>query len=215
MAHILGRREFWSLDFAVTSDTLTPRPDSETLVAAVLDIVAGRDRPLGILDLGTGTGCLLLALLHELPNATGVGVDRSAAALAVALGNAQALGLAPRVQFHEGDWGEGLTGRFDVVISNPPYIVSADVPNLSPEVRHEPRLALDGGADGLDAYRALAPHVGRLLEPAGVAVLEIGEGQAPAVEEILRTAGLKPVDRRRDLAGIERCIVARSAPYEG
>lgn len=215
MAHILGRREFWSLDFAVTPDTLTPRPDSETVVATVLQIAGSGDRPLRILDLGTGTGCLLLALLHELPGATGVGVDCSLAALALALRNAQALGLASRVRFHAGNWGQGLAGRFDIVVSNPPYIVSADLPNLSPEVGHEPRLALDGGADGLDAYRALAPDLPRLLEPAGLAVLEIGDGQAPAVEETLRAAGLVPVDRRLDLAGIERCIVARSAPYDG
>lgn len=213
MAQILGHREFWSLDFAVTRDTLTPRPDSETIVAAALEGVSDRHQALRILDLGTGTGCLLLAVLHELPRATGVGVDRSAAALAVARRNSVQLGLDERAEFCEGDWGHALSGRFDIVISNPPYIPSADLTGLAPEVRHEPRLALDGGPDGLAAYRALAPDIAHLLAPSGLAVLEIGEGQAQAVEGILRDAGLQIVGRCADLAGIERCILARAAPF--
>lgn len=212
MAQVLGRREFWSLEFAVTHDTLTPRPDSETIIAAILESLSDRRQPLQILDFGTGTGCLLLALLHELPCAAGVGIDRSSAALAVARRNAAQLGLADRVRFCEGDWGQALNGRFDVILSNPPYIPSADMAGLAPEVQHEPRLALDGGPDGLAAYRALAPDIARLLQPVGLAALEIGQGQASAVEDILRNAGLRILGRRGDLAGIERCILASLSP---
>lgn len=208
LSQILGRREFWSLDFAVTADTLTPRPESEEIVAAVLSRCADRTRPRRLLDLGCGTACLLLSLLSELPGASGIGVDCSAAALEVARHNAQALGLAGRAGFVRGDWAGALHGAFDVIVSNPPYIASADIAALDPEVRdHEPRQALDGGADGLDAYRRLAPQIARLLAPGGVAALELGAGQADGVAALMRAAGLETVERRRDLAGHERCLV--------
>ncbi len=206
MAQILGRREFWSLDFAVTPAVLTPRPESETVVEAVLD--AGPDPCARVLDLGTGSGCLLLALLAELPNAHGIGVDLSAAAIAVAAANARALGLAGRARFCVGDWGRALGERFDVIVSNPPYVTSAAIDSLAPEsCRHEPRMALDGGSHGLDAMRALAPEVARLLAPGGVVAIEIGAGQGIEVENMFATCGLTVTARRRDLAGVERCLL--------
>lgn len=211
MSHILGRRGFWTLTLKVTADTLDPRGDTETVVEAVLDVLADRDRPWRLLDFGTGTGAILLALLSELPNATGLAVDRSAAALAVARANAQSLGMDERAMFVQGDWGTGLHGLFDAIVSNPPYIPDQDIAGLEPEVaRFEPRLALAGGADGLDCYRALAPDLARLLAPGGVAALEVGQGQDEPVSELLRAAGLQVQPPRRDLAGIARCVVARA-----
>lgn len=212
LAQIVGHREFWSLDFIVTRDTLTPRPDSETIVAAALALAGGRDRAVQILDFGTGTGCLLLSLLHEWPQARGIGVDCSAAALDVAQRNAAALGLSDRAQFVQGAWGAGLRGPFDVIVANPPYIVEAELAGLAPELGFEPRGALSGGPDGLDAYRALAGDIARLLAPAGVAVLEVGQGQAECVEAILRAAGLDIGPRQRDLGGLERGVTARKSP---
>jgi release factor glutamine methyltransferase len=210
MAHILGRREFWSLAFKVTADTLDPRPDSETLIQAVLDQVPDRSATLRLVDFGTGTGCLLLALLHELPNTAGVGVDASAAALAVAAENANALGLARRASFHRGDWDDGLDPGFDIVLSNPPYIPSGEIAGLQPEVASfEPRLALDGGLDGLDAYRRLAPAAMRLLAPRGLAAFEIGLGQGDSVRAIMAAAGLRHIATARDLAAVERCLLFR------
>lgn len=209
MAYILGRREFWSLDFAVTPATLTPRPDSETLVAAVLGEIADRRAPLRLVDFGTGTGCLLLALLSELPAASGIGVDVDPDTVEVARANATRLDLAPRAQFMPGHWGRPLGGEFDLIVSNPPYIATGDLPVLAPELRYEPRLALDGGADGLAAYRALIPDAARLLRPAGLLALEVGVGQASAVNELLVASGLTSAGVRRDLAGIERCVLAR------
>lgn len=208
MAQILGRREFWSLDFAVTADVLTPRPDSETLIAAALDHI-DRTRPVRVLDLGVGSGCLLLTLLRELPQAIGVGVDCSPAALAVARRNAEALGLAARASLVRGDWLGGIAGPFDVVVSNPPYIPRGDLSGLPPEVRREPRAALDGGADGLDFYRALAAGLPAVLAPDGFAVMEIGAGQSENVITILRDAGLEPWHQRADLSGAIRCVMAR------
>lgn len=208
MSHVLGRRGFWTLELAVSADTLTPRPDTETVVEAVLSILPDRGRPRRILDLGTGTGCILLALLSELGYSTGLGIDRSEAALAVAGRNAGTLGLSGRASFRIGDWGGGLDGTFDVIVSNPPYIPDGDIDALAPEVsRFEPRLALAGGADGLDCYRALAPDLARLLAPDGVAALEVGAGQAAEVAGLMAAAGLCPREIRRDLGGIERCIV--------
>ena len=207
---ILGRREFWSLDFTVTRDTLAPRPDSETLVEAVLADLSDRGRPLSLLDLGTGTGCLLLALLSELPAARGIAVDIDPATLAVARGNAERLGLAGRARFVQSDWYEKITGRFDVIVSNPPYIPSQDIAGLDPEVaRFEPQGALDGGADGLDAYRLLAAALGDFLAADGLAAFEVGAGQAPDVAALLARAGFASCSIRRDLAGIERCVLAR------
>lgn len=207
VSRILGHREFWSLDFALGPATLDPRPDSETLVEAAL--AAAPDRLLRVLDLGTGTGCLLLAVLHDRAAAFGIGVDRSESAARVARDNAQALGLADRAGFLVGDWATALAGRFDLVLSNPPYIPDSDIAALEPEVReHDPRLALSGGADGLDAYRALAAALPDLLAPGGTAVVELGIGQAADVAALFRGAGLDIAGTPHDLAGIPRCVVA-------
>jgi release factor glutamine methyltransferase len=206
-ARLLGRQEFWSLDLGLGPETLIPRADSETIVEAALAAIADRAAPLRLLDFGTGSGCLLLALLSELPQATGLGIDASAATLAVAAANAERLGLAARAAFRLGDWGRGLSGPFDLIVSNPPYIRDGDIAGLAPEVaRFEPRRALAGGDDGLACYRALAPDLARLLAPGGRAVLEIGQGQADEVEAILAAAGLTPAGRRADLAGIDRAL---------
>jgi release factor glutamine methyltransferase len=208
IAQILGRREFWSLDFIVTPDTLVPRPDSETLVQAVLDRIEDRKAPLRLLDFGTGTGCLLLALLNELPNATGVGIDISLRALDVARANAAKLGLRDRAQFRSGDWDRSLLPSYDVVISNPPYIPTQTIPTLQPEVASfEPSVALDGGRDGLDAYRRLAPAAARLMTDSGLVAVEVGMGQADSVIQIGRSAGLQHVATAIDLAGVGRCAL--------
>jgi release factor glutamine methyltransferase len=210
MAHILGRREFWSLSFQVTAETLDPRPDSETLVQAVLDQTPDRAAPLRLLDFGTGTGCLLLALLHELPNATGLGVDVSAGALVVAHANAEALGLAARTSFREGNWDDGIAPAFDVVLSNPPYIASGEIAALQPEVAaFEPRLALDGGPDGLASYRRLAPAAERLLEKGGLGAFEVGRGQSDSVAGIGQAARLRHIGTASDLGGVPRCVLFR------
>jgi release factor glutamine methyltransferase len=208
MAHILGQREFWSLNFRVTADTLDPRPDSETLMETVLHYVPNRNARLMIADFGVGTGCLLLSLLSEYPMAHGLGVDISQAALEVAQKNALSLGLAARTHFHHTSWGDNVHGRYDILVSNPPYIREGDMEDLEPEVtQYEPRSALVGGEDGLDAYRALMPDVKRLLAPKGIAVLEFGEGQAEDVIAIANQNGLDYLETVSDLAGIERCVV--------
>lgn len=208
MAQILGEREFWSLSFRVTADTLDPRPDSETLVEAVLRYVPNKQSRLLMADFGVGSGCLLLSLLSEYSNAHGLGVDISSAALEVAEKNAHTLGLASRTTFHQTSWGSGVIGRYDVIVSNPPYIREEDMAMLEPEVtQYEPRTALVGGVDGLDAYRALLPDVKRLLAPHGVAVLEFGQGQAEDVVAIAGANGLRLLETCNDLAGIARCAV--------
>jgi release factor glutamine methyltransferase len=210
VAHILGTQGFWTLDLAVSPATLIPRPDSEALVEAALDAFPDAAAPLRVLDLGTGTGCLLLAVLAERPNAFGIGVDLVPAAAALAAANAVRNDLAGRAAFLAGDWAAALAGRFDLVLSNPPYIESDAIAGLMPEVaRHEPRSALDGGADGLAAYRHLAAILPGLLAPGGAAVLELGAGQRQAVERLAREAGLVPAGCRRDLGGIERALVLR------
>ena len=213
VGRILGHREFWTIDLALNPDTLEPRPDTETVVEAVLKALPDPAAPLRLLDLGTGTGCILLALLAELPQASGVGVDLSPNAVAAAADNAARNGLAGRARFRVGNWGEGLAERFDVVVSNPPYIPSADIATLAPEVReHDPRRALDGGTDGLDAYRTIAAQLPGLLEPGGIAALEVGQGQAADVAGLLRAAGLELRGVFRDLGGVERCVLARRSP---
>jgi release factor glutamine methyltransferase len=215
MAYILGEREFWGLPFKVSPAVLIPRPDSETVIETVIDLLPDRSRKLRILDLGLGSGCLLLTLLREYPQATGVGIDASEAALAVARGNAEALGVAPRARLSSGDWRQAgwsdrLEGPFDLLVSNPPYIESAAVEGLMPEVAaHEPRLALDGGADGLAAYRIIASEAPRLVVPGGWAVVEAGEGQAPDIAALFGAAGLTPKPPRQDLGGIARVVPAQ------
>ncbi|MGH6931416.1 MAG: peptide chain release factor N(5)-glutamine methyltransferase [Dongiaceae bacterium] len=213
LSQILGRREFWGLSLRVTGDTLDPRPDSEILIEAALARTLDRRAPLRLLDLGTGTGCLLLALLHELPAATGVGVDSSEAALAVARENAAELGLAGRAAFRLGDWFEDLAGSYDMIVSNPPYIRTDEIPALAPEVaRHEPRLALDGGRDGLDCYRRLAEGLPEKLTARGIAVLEVGTDRHDEVDRILSQGGLAVIDRKADLAGHVRGLIVGRKP---
>jgi release factor glutamine methyltransferase len=214
LSRILRRREFWSLPFAISPDVLDPRADTETIVeAAVTTFAERRHAALRVLDLGVGSGALLAALLSEFPAAHGVGVDASERAAAVARGNLEALGLARRAQIRVGDWADGLDEPFDLIVSNPPYIRSADIAALAREVReHDPRLALDGGADGLDAYRALAPQIARLLAPKGWFFLEVGAGQADDVEAIAAEAGLAELARFADLAGVARVVSGRAPP---
>lgn len=210
MAQILGQREFFGRNFRVTADVLTPRPDSETLIEAVLARVPDRSAPLQLLELGVGSGCLLLTLLAELPNAKGLGIDISPAALAVTKANANALGLAERCDLIEGDWSGAVAGSYDIVVGNPPYIPSADISGLDPEVsRYEPRLALDGGADGLTFYRRLTKDIDRLLVSRGLLALEVGVGQAGEVAALLKSAGLQQIECRQDLAGMERCVLGK------
>ncbi|HXV23331.1 MAG TPA: peptide chain release factor N(5)-glutamine methyltransferase [Alphaproteobacteria bacterium] len=207
-SHILGRREFWGMEFEVRPEALDPRPDSETVVAAALAQIGNRAVPFRVLDFGTGTGCLLLALLSELPNARGVGLDLSEAAARLARANAERLGLSSRAQFVVGDWGEGLAGEFDVIVSNPPYVPTAAIGRLQPEVAlWEPRLALDGGKDGLEAYRKLGTWIAGLLHPNGFAAIEIGWDQASAVGGIVGRSGLTVLCRAQDLGGRDRCLL--------
>lgn len=214
LSRIVGRREFWGLELALSRDTLDPRPDSETLIEAVLRRLPERAAPLRLLDLGTGTGCLLLALLSEYKAAFGVGIDMAADAVTTARGNAEALGLAARAQFFVGDWATALAATFDVVVANPPYIATDAIAELSREVvSYDPRRALDGGADGLAGYRAIADGLSRVLAPRGIFAGEIGIGQAPAVGALLRAGGLAIDGCERDLAGIVRCVVARNCGH--
>lgn len=213
LARILGTKEFWGLPLKLSADTLVPRADTETVVEAALGVLRAEGRtqePLRIADLGTGSGAILLALLTELPAATGLGTDLSAAAIDTARTNAQGVGLAPRARFLVSDYGDGLSGPFDLIVSNPPYIRSADIPALAPEVRdHDPHLALDGGLDGLDAYRRIAPQAAALLADGGLLVLEIGQDQGGAVSRLVTAAGLTVMGSvRADLAGIGRAVVA-------
>ena len=212
LALILGWREFWSLRFRVSPATLIPRPDSETVVEAALALFPDRMAPLRVLDLGTGTGCLLLAVLHERPRAWGVGLDRSEGATRLARANARTLGLGDRALFACGHWADSFNARFDLVLSNPPYIATAELGALMPEVAaHEPRTALDGGPDGLTAYRAIAGTLPDLLNSSGAAVLELGAGQLDAVSALGRAAGFR-ARSRSDLSGIARAIIFHPPP---
>jgi release factor glutamine methyltransferase len=209
LALIIGHQGFWTLDLEVSADTLIPRADSEAVIEAALAVCAGHPAR-RVLDLGTGTGCLLLAVLTEWPAATGVGVDRTEGAARLARRNAAALGLADRAAFLCGDWATALNARFDLVLSNPPYIESADIAGLMPEVaRYEPRRALDGGTDGLDAYRSILAALPGLLAPGGAAVLELGIGQADAVASIAATQGLALGGLHNDLTGTPRAMTLR------
>ena len=216
VARIVGTREFWGLPFRLSEATLVPRPDTETVVELALDIFRERKaaQPPRIADIGTGSGAILLALLHEIPDAFGVGTDLSLTALGTARDNARALGLAGRAAFVASSYASALRGPFDLIVSNPPYIPSAEIPRLSIEVReHDPHLALDGGNDGYDAYRALIPQASERLARGGALIVEAGQGQARNIETLMAGAGLV-VDRppKADLAGIPRAVSARKMP---
>jgi release factor glutamine methyltransferase len=210
VARILGVREFWGLPFALSPATLVPRPDTETVVEAALGTVRDRSRPVRLIDLGAGSGCLLVALLHELREATGIAVDLSEEALRTARQNAARNGVGERAQFAASRWGAALAGSFDLIVSNPPYIATEVLAALPPEVReHDPALALDGGADGLDAYRAILADAGGLLAPGGALVLEIGYDQEPALQAMAPAAGFAVERTARDLGGHPRAVVIR------
>lgn len=217
VARILGTREFWGLPLTLSAATLVPRPDTETVVELALDMLrAGPapDRQLRIADLGTGSGAILLALLSELPRAHGIGTDISGDALQTAHNNAIDLGFADRATFIACDYAADLEGPFDLMVSNPPYIRSADIAGLAAEVRNfDPHGALDGGRDGLDAYRALIPQAARLLAPQGALVVEVGQGQHDDVRGLMMAAGLAPAGpARADLAGVRRAVGGRKKP---
>ena len=204
VAYILGRKAFWTIELEVGPGVLVPRPDSETLIEAAIEHF-GADGPATILDLGTGPGTLLLAALDQWPAATGLGIDRSGIALDFARRNAERLGLAARASWRRGDWGEGVGERFDLILCNPPYVEQAA--RLAPDVAAwEPAEALFAGSDGLDAYRRLAPQIGRWLALEGIAIIEIGAGQAAAVRALFASEGFT-VSSRADLAGMPRCLL--------
>jgi release factor glutamine methyltransferase len=205
LSHLTGQRLFWGRSFQVSPAVLDPRPETETLVALALSAPFAR-----VLDLGTGSGCILLSLLADRPAASGVGADLSPGALQVASGNAARLGLSGRAAFVQSDWCAGVTGTYDLIVSNPPYIAAAEMPALSPEVRdHEPHLALTDGADGLTAYRALAAQTPAHLAPGGRLLLEIGPTQGAAVAQILAQAGFRAITCHSDMDGRDRVIAAR------
>ena len=205
VSQIIGGRWFWGRWFHVTRDVLDPRPETETLISAALEAPFAR-----VLDLGTGTGAILLTLLAEAPQARGLGVDLSEAALAVAARNAAALGLESRARLQPSDWFTAVAGRFDLIVSNPPYIAADEMPGLGPETRDwEPHLALTPGGDGLEAYRRIAAGLLPHLEPGGRLLLEIGPSQSAAVEALLAAAGLDAIETRRDLDGRPRLVCAR------
>ncbi len=212
LSRIVGRREFWGLALTISRDVLDPRPETETIVEAARTLFAGRRRhPLSVLDLGVGSGALICALLQEFVNARGLGVDVSAAAAEVARRNVAACGFASRAEIRLGSWADGVAGAFDLIVSNPPYIPTADIEGLSREVRDfDPRLALDGGTDGLDAYRVILPAAARLVAPDGLILVEAGAGQAGAVMAIAAKAGFLERSTHRDLAGVERVVAARA-----
>lgn len=209
VAYITGQREFWSLGLRVTPDVLIPRPDSETLIEVACRLITLGAAP-RVLDLGTGSGALLLAALSQWPRAWGLGVDRSAAALGIARANAAALGFGSRAAFVEGDWATALAGGWNLVLSNPPYIAT-DFPLAAGVGDHEPAAALFAGVDGLDAYRSMIPQLGGLLAPDGVAVVEIGYNQAEAVGRIARDNALD-VEIARDLGDRDRALILRTTP---
>jgi release factor glutamine methyltransferase len=217
VARIVGHKEFWGLSLKLSPATLVPRPDTETLIELALEILRDGgepNRPLRIADLGTGSGAILLALLSELPQARGIGTDISTEALQTAEANAARAGLSDRASFAICDYASGLSGAFDLIVSNPPYIRSADIADLAAEVReHDPMAALDGGPDGLDAYRALIPQAAGLLVPGAALVVEAGLGQSGDIEALMKVSGLicgrLP---KADLAGIRRAVAGLKLP---
>ena len=213
IAYIIGKKEFWGLDFIVNHATLIPRPDSETLVEAALkraNLLLGQNEDLTILDIGTGTACLLISLLWELQAAAGVGVDISEDALQIASKNAEIHGVKNRTQFIKSNWCENINRKFDLIISNPPYIASQDKLSLMPDVAlYEPHSALFSGVDGLDSYRELSAQVGERLNCGGFVLFEVGAGQAEQVSLLLEEKGLKIDEVKKDLNGIKRCVIAQ------
>ena len=218
IAYIIGKKEFWGLDFIVNHATLIPRPDSETLVEAALEraniLLKLKEnlkvKNLTILDIGTGTACLLISLLRELPTAFGIGVDISKEALQVANKNAEIHGVKNRTQFINSDWCKNINGKFDLIISNPPYIASSDEPSLMPDVAlYEPHYALFSGVDGLDSYRELSAQIGGKLNQGGFALFEVGDGQAETVSLMLSENGFRVDEIKKDLSGIKRCVIAQ------
>ena len=211
MSRIVGKREFWGLSLAITPHVLDPRPETETIVEAALSILSDRrEDPLRILDLGVGSGALLCALLTEFGSARGVGVDMSADAADVAQDNLEACGLSPRAEIRVGDWTRGIEGRFDLIVSNPPYIPTADLAGLPREVRNfDPWLALDGGIEGLAAYRRILPESRRLLALGGWLLAELGAGQAAKVTAVASQCGFTDITTYPDLAGVDRVVAIR------
>ncbi len=213
---ILGTRSFFKYDFKVNADVLSPRPDTETLVESVLETYADRNRPLNLLDLGTGSGCIIESLLGEYPNANGLAVDISAKALSVAQQNAESLGLSNRLNFLQADWFasdfvQKINRKFEIIVTNPPYIPTADIEKLDIEVKnHDPHAALDGGADGFSSYRRLAEVVPQLLTDGGYVFIEAGIGQAEKIAQIFTTGGLHLQAIKTDLSGIQRCVILQN-----
>ncbi len=210
VARIIGVREFWGLPFRLSPETLVPRPDTETLVETALDLLPDRQAPLRLVDFGTGSGCILVALLHELPQATGLGVDLSLGALVTARTNATDNRVGNRCHFALSRWADAVSGPFDLIVSNPPYIASGVIPTLDQEVReHDPKLALDGGPDGLEPYRILLDEAERLLAPGGLLVVEIGYDQAKALSRLAGLSGLEILRVAHDLSGNPRCVAMK------
>lgn len=211
IGHILGHKGFWTLDFTVNADVLSPRPETELLVEVAMETLP-KGWPARVLDLGVGSGAILLSVLSERPESTGLGIDTSEAALAVARGNSERLGFSDRAELRQGNWTDGIEGQFDLILSNPPYIPSADIDGLDPEVaKWEPRLALDGGPDGLAPYRRIIADLPRLLSPTGAFAFEVGRGQAEAVQALAEAQGLTTSTPRLDLAGIHRVVAGKRA----
>lgn len=215
LAYVIGRKEFWSLDFAVGPGALVPRPETETLIEEALKAFPDRTAPLRILDLGTGSGCLLVTALTLYPAAQGTGLDRSAAALDWARRNAVRHGVAPRTIWIEGNWEAAGPGPFDLILANPPYLAQSEMTGLAAELAHEPACALESGPEGLEAYRALAPLLAGVLVPGGRAFLEIGAGQGEAVGAVLAAAGLENLGLTPDLSGIPRVVAVRRPGPDG
>ncbi|AWM85759.1 peptide chain release factor N(5)-glutamine methyltransferase [Microvirga sp. 17 mud 1-3] len=216
VARILGEREFWGMPFRLSADTLVPRPDTETVIETALALLPDRQAPLRIVDFGTGSGAILTALLHELPRAWGIGVDLAEGAARMARENARANGVGDRASFVVGNWADCLKGPFELVVSNPPYIASEVVGTLDREVReHDPRLALDGGPDGLEPYRVLLGEADRLLAPDGLMVFEIGYDQGESVSHLAAASGLETLRLAHDLSGNTRCIALKRTRSHG